>query len=66
MKCCCFLEFYLVRFGHDPAFPPRCILFLVAVGLVPLIDVKVTVHFVLRVRVFPVVLIISRFLEENR
>lgn len=66
MKCCCFFKFYLVRFGHDPAFPPRCILLLVTVGLVPLVDVKVTVHFVLSVRVFPVVLIISRFLEENR
>lgn len=57
---------YLVSFSDNPSFPPRCILLLVAVRLVALINVKVTVHLILCVWMFSMILVIPRFLKEKK
>lgn len=57
---------YLIRFSDYTAFPSRCILFLVAIWFVSLVDVKVAVHLILRVRVVSMILIISRFLKKAK
>lgn len=57
---------YLICFRDYTAFPSRCILFLVAVGFVTLVYVKVAVHLILRVRVVFMILVISGFLERQK
>ena len=57
---------YLIGFSDDAHLLARRGVLLVAVGLVPLVDVEVAVHLVLRVGVLTVVLVIPRFLGDRR
>lgn len=57
---------YLICFGDYTAFPSRCIFLLVAIWFITLVDVKVAVHLILRVRVISMILVISGFLRATR
>lgn len=56
---------HLVGLGDHPPLPLGHRVVLVAVGLVPFVDVEVGVHFVLAVRLVPFVLIVPRFLPRS-